>query len=64
MRSTQLVRATQTAATGERILIIHESGTTTARAKGTGEAAAIDLGIISAKMKRVSVENTTAIRIP
>ena len=41
---------------GESSFVIQDSGTATARATATGEAAATALGIISAKMNSVMVE--------
>ena len=50
--------------TGESSRIVHDIGTATTREIEIGEAAAIDFGVISAKMKRTTVEKRIAAGAP
>ena len=55
---------TSTFTNGESNRIVHAIGTATAREIETGDAAAIDFGVISAKMKRTMVEKMIAATAP
>jgi hypothetical protein len=55
---------TSTFTSGESSRIVHAIGTATTREIATGDAAAIDFGVISAKMKRTMVEKMIAAAAP